>query len=89
MLDEIEGGGDNYEYLNWIQSQIDTNAKQKEDFAKASPTVFKRRPKYFDESKAETSTDNDIIDDIDKSEFDEEVEELLDKEVEELLDKEV
>ena len=37
--------------------------------------------KYFDESKAETSTDNDIIDDIDKSEFDEEVEELLDKEV--------
>ena len=85
LLDEIEGGGDNYEYLNWIQSQIDTNAKQKEDFAKASPTVFKRRPKYFDESKAETSTDNDIIDDIiddiDKSEFDEEVEELLDKEV--------
>jgi lipid A disaccharide synthetase len=81
LLDEIEGGGDNYEYLNWIQSQIDTNAKQKEDFAKASPTVFKRRPKYFDESKSENSLDNEIIDDVDEFELDEEVEELLDKEV--------
>ena len=79
LLDEIEGGGDNYEYLNWIQSQIDTNAKQKQDFAKASPTVFKRRPKYFDEEESESSSDNDVIDD--EFEIDKEVKELLDKEV--------
>ena len=70
LLDEIEGDSGNYEYLNWIQSQIDTNAKEKQDLNKTTTKPPVRRPKYFDEKKAELS-----------NEFDEEIsEEVLDNE---------
>lgn len=64
LLDEIEGDSGNYEYLNWIQEQIDTNAREKEELNKTSGKITKRRPKYFDESL------EDVIEDL---EIDEEV----------------
>jgi len=49
LLDEIEGDSGNYEYLNWIQEQIDANAREKQELSKATGETPKRRPKYFDE----------------------------------------
>jgi len=54
LLDEIEGDSGNYEYLNWIQEQIDSNAKEKQELSKATGSTPKRRPKYFDEKEKET-----------------------------------
>lgn len=52
LLDEIEGDSGNYEYLKWVQEQIDSNAKDKKEISKVSETAQpKRRPKYFDEKK--------------------------------------
>jgi len=52
LLDEIEGDSGNYEYLKWVQDQIDTNAKDKKEISKVSETANpKRRPKYFDKKE--------------------------------------
>lgn len=52
LLDEIEGDSGSYEYLNWVQEQIDANAKDKKELSKVSETAQpKRRPKYFDEKE--------------------------------------
>lgn len=52
LLDEIEGDSGNYEYLKWVQEQIDSNAKDKKEISKVSETAQpKRRPKYFDEKE--------------------------------------
>ena len=52
LLDEIEGDSGNYEYLKWVQDQIDINAKDKKEISKVSETAQpKRRPKYFDEKE--------------------------------------
>lgn len=59
LLDEIEGDSGNYDYLNWIQEQLDTNAKEKEDLNKSATKMPKRRPKYFDE-KEKKALDNEV-----------------------------
>ena len=64
LLDEIEGDSGNYEYLNWVQEQLDMNAKDKQELNKTAPKQPKRRPKYFDEPAE---------DDIEDLELDEEV----------------
>ena len=52
LLDEIEGDSGNYEYLKWVQEQIDSNAKDKREISKVSETAQpKRRPKYFDKKE--------------------------------------
>ena len=59
LLDEIEGDSGNYEYLNWVQEQLDANAKEREELNKSATKMPKRRPKYFDE-KDEKALDNDV-----------------------------
>ena len=54
LLDEIEGDSGNYEYLNWVQEQLDQNARDREELKKTNSTLPKRRPKYFDEKDEET-----------------------------------
>ena len=49
LLDEIEGDSGNYEYLNWVQEQLDQNARDREELKKTNTNTPKRRPKYFDE----------------------------------------
>ena len=59
LLDEIEGDSGNYEYLNWVQEQLDQNARDREELKKSNSNVPKRRPKYFDK-KDETALDIDV-----------------------------
>ena len=54
LLDEIEGDSGNYEYLNWVQEQLDQNARDREELKKSNTNVPKRRPKYFDKKEEET-----------------------------------
>ena len=51
LLDEIEGDGQNYEYLSWIRDQVDANMKDKAQLDSIAPDSAKnnRRPLYFDE----------------------------------------
>ena len=66
LLDEIEGDSGNYEYLNWVQEQLDANARDKEELKKTVTEMPKRRPKYFDEEAEdgeedfEETLDNDV-----------------------------
>lgn len=58
LLDEIEGDSGNYEYLKWVQEQVDSNAKDKKELSKVSDTsTTKRRPKYFDEKESDAVLD--------------------------------
>lgn len=60
LLDEIEGDSGNYEYLKWVQEQVDSNAKDKKQLDSVSPKKDqpKRRPKYFDENTEELPLDS-------------------------------
>jgi hypothetical protein len=60
LLDEIEGDGHSYEYLNWVQEQVDTNMKEKAKLDSIIPesAKTKRRPLYFDELEEEDSENN-------------------------------
>ena len=50
LLDEVEGDSGSYEYLRWVQTQVDLNAKDKKKLNSVSDDNGpKRRPKYFDE----------------------------------------
>lgn len=64
LLDEIEGDSGNYEYLNWVQEQLDQNARDREELNKSSSTVPKRRPKYFDEVEDPTEEDLEIDEEL-------------------------
>ena len=49
LLDEIDNDSGNYEYLNWVQTQLDKSLLEKDDMKNLGGTQPKRRPKYFDE----------------------------------------
>ena len=52
LLDEVEGDSGNYEYLKWVQEQVDINSKDKKELSKIGDNKQqKRRPKYFDEKE--------------------------------------
>lgn len=52
LLDEVEGDSGNYEYLKWVQEQVDINSKDKKELSKIGEVKQKpRRPKYFDETE--------------------------------------
>lgn len=52
LLDEVEGDSGNYEYLKWVQEQVDINSKDKRELSKIGEVKQKpRRPKYFDEKE--------------------------------------
>lgn len=54
LLDEIETDSGNYEYLKWVQDQLDVSIREKEELKKMNGNAPKRRPKYFDEKDNET-----------------------------------
>lgn len=52
LLDEVEGDSGSYEYLKWVQTQVDLNAKDKQNLNNVSDNKTpKRRPKYFDKEE--------------------------------------
>lgn len=52
LLDEVEGDSGSYEYLKWVQTQVDLNAKGKQNLNTVSDNKApKRRPKYFDKEE--------------------------------------
>ena len=54
LLDEVEGDSGSYEYLKWVQTQVDLNAKEKQSLNSISDKkTVKRRPKYFDKKEEE------------------------------------
>lgn len=57
LLEDIESDNGNYEYLNWVQDQLDISMKEKEDMKKMDNNVPKRRPLYLD--KKEKELDNE------------------------------
>ena len=57
LLEDIESDSGNYEYLNWVQDQLDISMKEKEDMKKMDSNVPKRRPLYLD--KKEKELDNE------------------------------
>lgn len=64
LLDEIEGDSGNYEYLNWVQEQLDQNARDREELKKTNTNQPKRRPKYFDEEAEEDVEDFELNEEI-------------------------
>lgn len=58
LLEEVEGDSGDYEYLKWVQEQVDLNAKDKKEISKVSETAQpKRRPKYFDKKEEDFELD--------------------------------
>ena len=54
LRDEVEGDSGSYEYLKWVQTQVDLNAKEKQSLNSISDKkTVKRRPKYFDKKEEE------------------------------------